>query len=364
MKKVYTNIPLMFILFLWTSLLFAQAPKISGGINDMIGQQLKIIEAQISNVDQGESGKNAVWNFNNLHEKAQHSVFFIKASNAPNSSKFPGSTIAVRYNPEVGLGSLQAKYEFYSESDNGLILRGLVNNIDELLTYTDAQTLLTYPFTYQSNNADDFKAAYSLSTGIDVTEDGSINTVADAYGTLNLPYGTFEEVLRVKITKNYTQTISGNGFDDSFQYTEEIYNWYHCQIGYPVLTIFTQTVTLDDGTKSTVANVRYLEVDEIPEPCSAISGIEDTFVDFDLNLYPNPTEQYSQIDFNLKQNASLSVYVYNALGQVVSVVTEQQFYTSGTHRLNLDLGQVPAGMYFVELQVDNTYRQVQQLIKR
>ena len=74
----------------------------------------------------------------------------------------------------------------------------MVNVLDYVLNYDDATTLLSLPLTFGSTSqTDNFEGTFEAN-GITVAESGSITTNADGYGTLQLPFETLNNVLRVR----------------------------------------------------------------------------------------------------------------------------------------------------------------------
>ncbi len=65
-----------------------------------------------------------------------------------------------------------------------------------------------------------------------------------------------------------------------------------------------------------------------------------------LTLFPNPARSELNIQFNLTESMPLNVTVFNTLGQLVTVVSSQDF-TLGQHTLNVDVANLSNGVYFV-----------------
>jgi len=102
-----------------------------------------------------------------------------------------------------------------------------------------------------------------------------------------------------------------------------------------------------------------------PEPCLDLlfGQVEDysVFLQFydevnevdmqtGFNVYPNPFSQHSNIDFNLRKSAIVSVEVFNIIGEKVGGLLSEESLPSGKH--NYQFGDQPSGVYFVKLTVD------------
>ena len=74
-----------------------------------------------------------------------------------------------------------------------------------------------------------------------------------------------------------------------------------------------------------------------------------TPVDYGLNIFPNPFNPTTTIEFNLGQNALLAVGVYNIQGRRVTE-WPRAMWSAGLHRLTWDGSRVSTGAYFVRLE--------------
>ncbi len=89
-------------------------------------------------------------------------------------------------------------------------------------------------------------------------------------------------------------------------------------------------------------------------PKSFFVGIEENEVtlNFELSdLYPNPTQGIAQFNIRLEDNAGVSINVLNTIGQSVKMLDLGQLKT-GSHKLNLDVSDLPAGLYYCNVRVD------------
>ena len=67
-------------------------------------------------------------------------------------------------------------------------------------------------------------------------------------------------------------------------------------------------------------------------------------------LYPNPVKDKTTLRFSLQQHAFIAVTITNASG--VLIYKNNQHFTKGDHKMNLDLGILPAGSYLLQLKDD------------
>ncbi len=69
------------------------------------------------------------------------------------------------------------------------------------------------------------------------------------------------------------------------------------------------------------------------------------------NLYPNPASQYVHFDFEVQQKLLLGVEITDIQGKTQKLIAKD-WARPGLNRLQIDIGELPAGMYFVNLKND------------
>lgn len=67
-----------------------------------------------------------------------------------------------------------------------------------------------------------------------------------------------------------------------------------------------------------------------------------------ISVYPNPASNFCSLKFNLNQSKTLSVQIYNMLGEKVQTV-HKDVYEEGEHEIKLNTVGLPNGMYIVQL---------------
>jgi PKD repeat protein len=67
-----------------------------------------------------------------------------------------------------------------------------------------------------------------------------------------------------------------------------------------------------------------------------------------MTLFPNPASDGASLKFNMNQSKSLSVFVYNMLGEKVQSV-QQNVYEEGEHEIKLNTNGLGNGIYIVQL---------------
>ena len=95
--------------------------------------------------------------------------------------------------------------------------------------------------------------------------------------------------------------------------------------------------------------------------------LDQMFEDFtselfgELLLYPNPMENLLNLQIDLTQDEIVNLELYSLTGQVVYDL--QLNLMAGQQTIDLDLSDIPAGSYVLQLSNKNGERQTQQVVK-
>ena len=69
------------------------------------------------------------------------------------------------------------------------------------------------------------------------------------------------------------------------------------------------------------------------------------------SVYPNPASGSTNVSFNLKQTGNVTVNITNLLGQTIATVNSGKL-AAGSNTVSLNLSNIKAGVYFVNVSVD------------
>ena len=84
-----------------------------------------------------------------------------------------------------------------------------------------------------------------------------------------------------------------------------------------------------------------------------LSGEESLLVkNLEMNIYPNPVTHAVNVEFTLKTNSQVNLQLYDELGKLVKRIKKDN-YTIGNNKLQLEMGNLKSGIYFVSLNVDD-----------
>jgi hypothetical protein len=150
---------------------------------------------------------------------------------------------------------------------------------------------------------------------------GSVTVIGDGYGTIQLPYITLTNVLRVKIIENEVQTT--NGIPTNRSYTR--YFFYYPGVHQPVLIL--------------TANGNYY-----PQYISDLSiGVNENEFSTDFPIYPNPAKDNISLHTPLKS----SIEITTLQGHIVKSFNTLDKLTT------IDVSSFASGIYFVKSSSEN-----------
>jgi hypothetical protein len=78
-----------------------------------------------------------------------------------------------------------------------------------------------------------------------------------------------------------------------------------------------------------------------PETPSSLYSLEQNI--------PNPAVNHTSSAFTLPENKTITLSIYNSLGQVVAVPIDQSFLSAGKHSVNINTSNLAEGIYFYKL---------------
>lgn len=252
-------------------------------------------------------GSNMTWDYSGLINTGSESVAFQSASATPYSSLFPLANLATNN----GAGT----WSYYASGTQGLTYHGDFDSAYGITTSSLPYYICPAPFTYNDTSTRSSVSQNSYSAnGINYLE---IDTVvsffqADGYGTLILPAGVFNNVLRIRITEhsNYYQseeTAPGSGIytlTNSGQEQSIFYRYFRTGTPYSfLLSVFTDSSGANE-------NGAYFSVNN---PNVSTNDVSSHFNE--LTAFPIPAAGTVTIEAP-KSITATSIEVYSVDGRV------------------------------------------------
>ena len=272
----------------------------------------------LSPIDTTIQGANKVWNFSALTPNtalADFIVYIVNPTTTPYGANFPSAN----YTYKEVRGTV-TNYRYFSLTSTKMERVGSYTS--SVNSYNDPQVEFIFPFVLGTQNNDTWDNTLS-STG------GTYDLKCIGTGTLIVPAGSFNTLLvRVHCTESFLDFYA--------------YYWYSSDNGAILISYIP-------GDGVFISPSAYF--------VSSISiGINENEFITDLR-YNNPVENNFELSFLSANNSGYSFTLLNSLGQKV-FAGNNTIYSGNTETLNIDFSNYPAGMYFLTLQSNESYRVV------
>ena len=306
----------------------SQAQTVTAANFPIIGDGF--VSNMVNHQDAGPAGENTTWDFSGLMTTDFTGTGVVDPATTSNGALFPDATVAINQGGNV---------EYLQITDTEMIRIG-VSNSQTVIIYSDGEVTLKVPTSFGDSYTDEFEAEFET-YGTTFYRSGSVTATADATGTLEMPYGTVDNVLRVKITESYQDSFFFS-VSEIINYESEIYAWYKPGIRFPVLSF--STLTTNDPPQ-TFSFGQYLE-------SSAVSVKEIQNIDHQLSIFPNPVSEQLSVRFDLENAEQIRLSLLDTYGREVKVLEQGQF-AAGNHQSNAWVNDFNSGMYIVQLQSES-----------
>ncbi|MBN8684888.1 MAG: T9SS type A sorting domain-containing protein [Chitinophagales bacterium] len=302
-----------------------------------------IAETALDSVNLGASGTNQTWDFSQLSlVPGGYSQIYLAASATPFITDFPAATIAST--DEVTDSS---SYTYYKGTNSEFSVMGSSDGTNEL-TYTPASKFFNLPFTYNTEFSQNTTLA-GMAEGFTLAGTYKTSVKADGWGSVKTQLGIFP-ALRVQRITELNATVLFFSLVERDTATE----YWTTSFEAPVFAyhrglseIFGETEAYEFAEALTGTTV------DTKEP--VLSSI-------DLQIAPNPVTDRSNLRFDLEKGGKAAVFVSDAQGR--QVLTQQLgTLNAGNTQTELDFNALPAGTYFVALQVNGHFKGVNKVVK-
>lgn len=285
-------------------------------------------------VTEGPAGANQTWTFTAKVNTGTQSESFVSPSSTPGAASFPTATLAIDQGGN--------NYIYLEISSSQGIVLGFYN-AGTVVTYTDAQKLFQFPFTYNTSFTDVFSSTFMLA-GNTVYRNGTVTVTGDAHGTLILPNATYSNCLRIKTsTSQRDSAFIGLAY---FVDTEtEQYEWWHPSVNYTLKRIQYDTTVTTIGTTTTSSNSK-----DVSYFAYQVGVTEHTPITSPVTIFPNPASELAEVEFSLNRNSVMELEITDVAGRKVK--NEIHHLAAGDHKLTLNVSDLHSGVYSVRIALD------------
>lgn len=319
------------------SIAWAQSPIESFYPTD--NSSYKMVQSA-AGIDQSATGANASWNFSDLLQIGT-SVDVNQIPDANQSSTYPNTTQVTKNTSTIG--QLISDSYMFSKNNNGEIsITGLTNPTITMNFSTNNAVVGTFPMNFGDTNSDNLAGNYVYGT-YNGTLSGTVNTLVDAYGNLNLNIdgiSSTHAITRLKSVQNISLNYSI--FPNVGTIVQTIYSYYEAGNSTP---IFRSTETIVNVPLQGI-------VDETTVVLEKFDGIlsNNTFDTNQSLAYPNPIRDL----LYLSNPSTAKITLSDMRGRMVlSQVNPSQ---------TMDVSGLENGLYLLEIQTEKG-TQIQKILK-
>lgn len=278
----------------------------------------------------GNGGTGAAWDFSNMTIDSSFALNFIAPSQTPYAHLFPNATAAIVQN---------GNYDFYSTNSSVYSRLGIINSTADII-YSDSHDILRFPFSMGTSFNDIYTSTFTAG-GNTYYRTATVAVSGDGLGTLKLPFGTENDVLRIKYIEEIKDSIDFGGFPLIIDTYMETYLWFKEGIHHPILgfsDIYSMGQTIQTGY--------YMDLTTV--------GLKDlALTNSNVTIYPNPTSGNASLEFELGVIENVQISIVNMMGSIIHRADYGNL-NAGKHNLKLDLNRYPVGIYLINLKIGDT----------
>ena len=358
MKNIHSF--LAFVLFaLLSQQIAAQFTLQATDVNPTVGYGFRNINSSII-VESNNTitGANVTWNFTTLNNIFSDSTLVVAPSATPFATSFPLANIAFSSIPNEE----NTNFGFYSADANSLIYHG--NTYEDqgenfTLLYSTPITYWTYPLNYNDQSTGEFNGSNGLPGGLTQYQFGNVQRIVDGYGTLKLPFGDYNETMRVKVTiETLDSTETSPGQFTTTKLVNQFYSYLRAGTYSPLL-IQTESAVTEVNGLPTPPQI-FKSINYLAQTSIFVLGNEQ-LKPTTFQLFPNPASQFIHIKKTLALSADASFQIVDLSGRIIETGSLNQLNVENVQTINIQ--NLNAGIYFVNL-LDKGIVTSQKLIKQ
>ena len=335
--KILTMVSLTLVLALSAS---AQITLTQGNVPG-IGAQFTSFSTQADvTFDPGAGGANQNWNIESYNYLISGSSMFVSPSSTPFVGDFPTATHAT--------SDASGFYSYMRSASNGFYNLGYAVQSSETtytVIYNPEVTLVPFPCTMNTSWTTVMRMEFEFAPGFVLTSvDSSLHHV-DGWGNLTVPTPVLETFPVLRDQQHSYNYALFNGIPQGETTEYWSYQWYG-QSGMKGGSFSATT----DGTGP---NFTTGWLDFSIDGGSAVDPVRGPVAEnFSVGQnYPNPFNPNTTLPVELTHNATVSVTIYNEVGQVVEQF--EQSLGAGRHDLPIDGSSWSSGSYFAKVMADH-----------
>ena len=305
------------------------------------GTQISLRGAS-SAISAGESGEDQLWDYSDLNPSGAITLRIQTVQQLgvqPAAESYPTATHV--FEP-VNVNTTDVDYKRYGDGvfeKLGTHYNPNQSSAPDLIDYTDPFTEIEFPLAYGSSFTDTYSHEQSNSFEAYI-ETGEFTATVDAWGTIILPSGTFENVLRVRydIVGEYTTVQQSTGTEETVPFTETSYAFY--TPGIPSPLIRRSARTSDDFAGFSLGSGYY---------DATVVSIDDAEEVKNTLLYPSPVSDLLRIELGLFKSTDVHLDIFDISGKRV-LSQNKGMLPAGKNSFTIQVSELADGIYLTVIQ--------------
>lgn len=281
----------------------------------------------------GNSGANQTWDLSGQSfTRRTDTINFHACGNTDDCGTYPGTTVLGAYPQVNGV----ARY-YYIASSTALSYNGNKDSVSGTSFHHIAlnpRDVLRFPMTYNTSFIDSFVVMDTSNGAAAHIKRGNDTVLADGWGTLKTPSGTFASVLRVKEIINVQDSSRATPTVTRQRYI--VYSWYDAAHPYALAMTSEYSFSGTTAAMSTYADVAPVATGIASRNSGSLA----------LSIYPNPTSGKTTLTVKLPTASAINIMVMDMMGHSV-FHSPQKTLVVGDNRLTLETQNLPAGVYTI-----------------
>lgn len=314
---------LFFTGIVFSCLGFAQ-PVITNSVVQQVGNSstFRVYNAEI--ISAGLSGANVTWDFSGINFTETRVFDYKDPSTMPGGSSFTTANLGLDQNGDP-------QFYFIASSQDLVQIGGKIATLTEDYS-SNTKKILSFPITYGNVLNDTFEGTAQLAT-ILASRIGTSVIEADGYGTLILPYTTFNDVLRVRTVSVYEDELLGNVVNSG---VDTAYAWYVEGVKDYVFTHTRVTSnTFGDVSYGAYLDTMYVGINNLSKQ------------DLKFGVSPNPASDELNISYHSKSGESLKIELFDLSGKLIK--SEEVLAGKGDYKHILLVSDIRNGFYTLKV---------------
>lgn len=304
------------------------------------GDVVTAYDVATQNLNDGSDGDNQTWDFSELQTLQESSSWggsVVDPSTLNDFDFYSGANIAMMMNDGV--------IRYWNSNEQELAAMGQGGDQD-LLQLTNSNKLLEFPFTLGTSFSDD-ASGMLYSTCRTYEWESTSETQGVGYGTLILPSGTYDNVLKVRRISFTSKTETELGFERENNIVEH----YWFQPGTPGPLFYMRSWNNNGCPGSNEGTEAFYTVTN--NVSTGTQSNEDN--ELSLSIFPNPATDKTHLNVRSAESLVGEIWISDMLGQSVVTVNEPG-KIENSRLYNIDLGKLQPGMYVLNLRTDEVHK--------